>query len=373
MITCQITSKHLRYDQRIFKKIAVSLAKKGNCVSYIVCNDNGPNECVDGVHIVSIKRQNFGRLLNNLFAWKKYKKAALLINADVYQLHDPDLLPLALFLKRKGKIVIFDSHENYENISEKKWIPKIFRNLVKRRYLKIESKVLKRIDGVVTVTDFIQKRLSKINKNCIILSNFPILKNEKEHKFRNFDFCFGGNFGSYEHLNFIKCLENFNGKVKYNLVINCFDNEFEALTKTKGIQHVNLIRGPLPYEKLEEIYEKSAIGMVLLKYSINYNYKEGSFGVIKIFEMMSKGIPVICTDFTLWKEIINLYKCGIYVNPENETEIKSAISQFLNNPKLLKIYGENARRAVEEKFNWQLEEKKLYTFYDKIYKGGRKI
>lgn len=368
MITCQITSKHLRYDQRVFKKIAVSLAKRNDCTSYVLCTDDKPNEIIDNVSIVSIKTIKCGRFLRNLIIWRKFRKPALQINADIYQLHDPDLLHLALFLKKKGKKVIFDSHENYENISEKNWIPKFIRNIVKNRYLKFEAKVLGEIDGVITVTNFIERRLSKFNKNSLILSNFPLLKKEKEHVFKNIDFCFGGNFGSYEHLKFIECLDEFKGKVKYNLVINCFDSEFQTLTKARGIQNVNLIRGPIPYDKLEKIYEESAIGMVLLKYSINYNYKEGSLGVIKIFEMMSKGIPVVCTDFDIWKNIIDRYKCGIYVNPENKDEIKSAILKFLSNPKMLEIYGKNARKAIERKFNWQLEEKKLYTFYDKIYR-----
>ena len=42
-------------------------------------------------------------------------------------------------------------------------------------------------------------------------------------------------------------------------------------------------------------------------------YKKGTLGNNKIFEYMYYGLPIICTDFDLWKEIIDKYKCGIYV------------------------------------------------------------
>jgi len=45
-------------------------------------------------------------------------KKALEVDAEVYHFHDPDLLFLALKLKKKGKKVIYDVHENYPGILE---------------------------------------------------------------------------------------------------------------------------------------------------------------------------------------------------------------------------------------------------------------
>lgn len=372
MRVCQVTSKHTRYDQRIFKKVAVSLANHG-FESYILCADNKQNEFNSNVHICSISRKKenkLNRLFYNAFGWRHFKMKCLLIDADLYQIHDPDLLKLCLFLKRKGKRVIFDSHENYENIVEKKWLPKFLRKPIQKIYLNLEKKVLSIIDGVITVTPFIEKRLKQINTNTIIICNFPILVKEKRHSFSNFDICFGGNYGSYNHQLFLDVLNSFSGKVIYNLVLNCNDKEKDILSQKPAWKYVKFKRGPVPYQELEEVYEKSSIGMVIMNYSINYNWKEGSLGVIKIFEIMSKGMPVICTDFDIWKNIMSKYKCGICVNPNSFAEIKAAISFFLENPKKLIEYGSNARRAVEEKFNWFSEEKKLVDFYNSILKNS---
>jgi len=86
----------------------------------------------------------------------------------------------------------------------------------------------------------------------------------------------------------------------------------------------------------------------------------------KPFEYMAAGLPVIASDFPLWKKIIDDAGCGICVNPASPREIAEAILHLFNNPQLRKQMGENGRRAVEEKYNWERESKKLLTVYEKL-------
>jgi len=83
----------------------------------------------------------------------------------------------------------------------------------------------------------------------------------------------------------------------------------------------------------------------------------------KLFEYMSAGIPVISSNFPLWKEIVEGHQCGICVDPLKPDEIAKAIQWILDNPEKAKKMGENGRRAVEEKYNHTVEEKKLLTLY----------
>jgi hypothetical protein len=54
--------------------------------------------------------------------WQVYRKA-LKTDADIYHLHDPELMPLGLLLKLQRKKVIYDVHENLpKQISIKHWI-----------------------------------------------------------------------------------------------------------------------------------------------------------------------------------------------------------------------------------------------------------
>ena len=78
-----------------------------------------------------------------------YKKA-IQLDAMVYHLHDPELMSIALRLQKKGKKVIFDSHENYyEQIKTKQYINKFLRSIIASFYFMYETYVCRHIDGVI--------------------------------------------------------------------------------------------------------------------------------------------------------------------------------------------------------------------------------
>ena len=61
-----------------------------------------------------------------------------------------------------------------------------------------------------------------------------------------------------------------------------------------------------------------------------------------MFEYMSAGIPVICSNFPLWRDIIEKHQCGICVDPQNSSEIALAIDFLAQNPKEAKVMGKMA-------------------------------
>lgn len=60
------------------------------------------------------------------------------------------------------------------------------------------------------------------------------------------------------------------------------------------------------------------------------------------------------------------YEFGIMVNPEHVEEIADALIYLKDHPSEAERMGKNGRRAVEEVFNWEAEEKKLFALYDEI-------
>ena len=61
--------------------------------------------------------------------------------------------------------------------------------------------------------------------------------------------------------------------------------------------------------------------------------------------------------------IIEKYNCGICVNPNDTEDIANAINFLINNPKESEKMGYNGRIAIENHFNWNLEELKLIKLY----------
>jgi glycosyltransferase involved in cell wall biosynthesis len=87
---------------------------------------------------------------------------------------------------------------------------------------------------------------------------------------------------------------------------------------------------------------------------------------VKMFEYMAAGIPVIASDFPLWRSMVESTGCGILVDPRDPQSIANAISYLLTHDDEAEAMGQRGRVAVKEHFNWLLEERKLLAFYSSI-------
>ena len=72
-------------------------------------------------------------------------------------------------------------------------------------------------------------------------------------------------------------------------------------------------------------------------------------------------------DFEYNKEIINQYKCGVYVDPMDSDAIAEKIKYLLENKQIAKEMGENGRKAAETCFSWNNDESRLIALYKRLY------
>ena len=129
MKLAHLTSAHPRYDTRIYYKMCSSLAKKDYEVYLIVADGKG-NEIIQGIKIYDVGKAS-GRIKRILFTTFKVFIKAQKLNANLYHFHDPELITIGLKLKRKGKKVIYDIHEDLvKQILLKNWIPKSLRKAI---------------------------------------------------------------------------------------------------------------------------------------------------------------------------------------------------------------------------------------------------
>lgn len=113
------------------------------------------------------------------------------------------------------------------------------------------------------------------------------------------------------------------------------------------------------------ILGKAMVGLVTLHPTANYKVSLP----VKMFEYMAAGIPVIASDFQLWREIIEDCRCGILVNPRDEREIARAVDYLLSNPAIARKLGEAGRQAVLKNYNWDSENLKLEEYYASLVSG----
>lgn len=364
MKICHLTSVHPYNDIRISIKECASLFNDGYEVHLIAPNTQDKE--FKGIKVHGMHNFYKGRTKRaRKFTRDVYKKA-LEIDAEIYHFHDPELIPIGLKLKKQGKKVIYDVHEDVpRQIMSKYWIPKPFRKISSTIFEKYENRSCKRFDTIVTATPHIEKRFKKITDNVVNINNYPILEElfnpdyKKIHKKKNVTYIGGITEGRGS----VSMVNAISRTVATLTLAGKFSTEHERtkLEKLNGWQNVNYL-GFVDREQIKNVLTKSSAGLVVLEPKVNFIDSLP----IKMFEYMSAGIPVIASNFPLWKEIIENNQCGICVDPLDAKEIEAAIQRVIDNPKEASRMGRNGREAIEKYFNWEQESTKLLEVYKQI-------
>lgn len=362
MNICHFTTVHTRCDPRIFWKECISTAESANRVTLIV-SDNKKDEEKNGVVILSTKSPSKNRLLRILSIASRnriYKKAKDL-KADIYQFHDPELLHLGLKLKKRGFHVIYDVHEDVpRQILVKEWIPIFMRRIVSGLFEIYENKCAKKFDAIVVPTPHIKERFIHLNNFVWEVCNFPPVGEIKYsgHKYSNQNpGCYVGGITSTRGIRQISKATDKAGIILY--LCGKFDSkglEQEILNKHRNIKYF----GFLNRSEVFDILHNSSMGFVTLLDTPN----DAASYPIKLFEYMAAGIPVISSNFPLYKEIVEGNNCGICIDPLDIDAIYDAINKITTD----KVYADemriNGRKAIEEKYNWEGQIAKLLECYE---------
>jgi glycosyltransferase involved in cell wall biosynthesis len=365
MRICHITTVHPRFDVRIWHKQCISLAKEFKDVHLIVADGVGDDN-ISGIQIHDIGKPS-GRKERFLKTGKIALAKALSLNADIYHIHDPELLRIALKLKRHNAVVFYDSHEDLpRQILNKPYIPKLFRKHISSDIERYENMKVKRLSGVVAATPHIRDRFSKVNKNCIDINNYP----KKEDisfcdNWENREMSIGYIGGIFRTRGIFETLDAIEGtSIKLVLAGNFSPESLELECKNHPAWKNVEFLGYLERKGVNSLLEKTRLGMVILEATPSYLDSLP----VKMFEYMAAGLPVIASDFPLWRSIIEKAKCGICVDQTNPQEIREKIENLISDTVKLKQMGINGRKAVDEEYNWEVEEKKLINFYKSFEK-----
>lgn len=360
---CHVTSVHRAFDGRIFKKECKSLTSQYDV--YLIAS-NVPDQIVDGVKLVGVPLPK--SRMKRQFQLSKVYKTAVRIDAEVYHFHDPELIPIASKLKKKGKKVIFDSHEDIpSDILEKKYIPKPFRKIISTIYSSYEKSKFKEFDALISVTPSIVDRLKTYNPMTFQVTNYPIYKDVAISEKKENYVCFTGAISSTWRIDtLIKSIDEIDTKIVLaGPLSEVYKKELSSLKSWSKVDY----RGFVDSSDVDEIQKNAIAGIAILKKGNLYGGQQGTVGNTKLFEYMMNGTPVIATDVTLWKEIVEKNQCGICVDPYDESSISKAILYLQNNPDKVKEMGENGKKAIKEKYNWKEQETILLDLYDKILKN----
>lgn len=366
MKVVHLTSVHGALDTRIFHKECRSLADAGYRVTLIAPHER--DEVVESIQIkaVPIRHHRLARIIHTTI---DVLRAALRAGGDLYHFHDPELLPVGLVLRIVGRTVVYDAHEDVRtHIAGKIYLPPLLRRPTAYLVQRLEECICKNLSAVVVVTPHIRDRLQNFNRCVVLVRNFPRLDElgtgyqmDWEHRDESVAYVGGirEDRGIYEMVEAMGLLPQ-QSAVKLELARSTFPTDiYSRVMHQRGWFKVK-DRGPLDRPGIAQLLSRVRAGLVLLHPTPYFM----SSLPIKMFEYMAAGIPVIASDFPLWRELIQESGSGIVVDQFDPKAIAEAITYVLSHPKHAQAMGLCGRRAVETAYNWRHEERQLLDLYD---------
>jgi glycosyltransferase involved in cell wall biosynthesis len=363
---CHVTSVHTRTDGRIFQKECVGLAASGYPTRLIVCDGRG-HETIMGVRIVDAGFPGTSR-------WHRLFRSPILIRRvlandppRLAHIHDPELLVLVPWLRRKGIRVVYDSHENWPaQILRKHYLPLWSRRLIRRFSMWYESYFVRRVDLVIGVTEGNVLRLAKLNPRASLLRNYVLTERFAANRAvkRSPRACYVGGItverGALEMARAARMIRS--GLL---LAGSVQDDDLARRIRLESAGRARLL-GFLPSEGVAQLLTRSSIGLICLHPLKDYMDSSPN----KLFEYMAAGLAVVASNFPAWRSIIEENRCGVCVDPLDHHSIAEAVNRLLRNPAEARRMGENGRRAVRKKYSWESEAATLRAAYASLLPQG---
>ena len=324
--------------------------------------DGRGDELRDGVRIVDTGAPG-GRLARMLWGTRRVAACALALDADVYQLHDPELLPAGLRLRRAGMRVVFDAHEDVPTqLLDKPYLPAAAARLLAWLYARYERRACARLDGLLAATAHIGERLAHCNPRTAAIANFPLPEEfapEGDWEART-QVCYVGSISAIRGIReLVRACALLRTPAHLALAGSFAEAALEReVAAMPGWNRVRAL-GHLDRAGVSQVMRHAFAGLVTLLPTPSYREALP----VKMFEYMAAGIPVIASDFPRWRAIVEASGCGLCVDPRDPAAIATAIDRLAADPLLARQMGANGRRAVEQTYNWKNEGQKLLRFY----------
>jgi glycosyltransferase involved in cell wall biosynthesis len=362
-----VTTVHRWDDVRIFRKECASLAGAGHDVTLIVpvedLNVVGRREC--GVRIVPLRRAK-GRAGRMLAAPVAAFRAAVAENADLYHLHDPELMPWGWLLRRLGKRVVYDAHEDLpKQTLGKEWIPRWLRWPIGRAGRLAEVFAARAFDGIVAATESIAANFSTPRK--AVVRNFPLPAEfaggtgRPYAERRPLVAYVGGLTRDRGLITAVDAMHRLPDRLEARLVLagSFAPPSFEGVLRDRPGWRRAEHRGHLGRGEVSRLLSEARVGLVTLWPQANYLEALP----VKLFEYMMAGLPVVASDFPAWRPLVAGPGCGLLVDPADPAAVAGAIRWLLEHPAEAEAMGRRGQEAVTRQWTWHAEFRKLEALY----------
>lgn len=366
MMIIHFTTVHPRDDSRIRTKELASLARAldGQVALYV---QDGLGDEVDPEHGYPVvdtgPRIERGRTRAFVGGWRMFR-AVFKARPRIAHFHDPELLPWAVLLRFSGIKVVYDVHEDVpRQVLHNPWLSSLKRSLLPPLVSLAEWLGSRVISGIVAATPVIAGRFPA--GKTVLVRNFPMLAelaapaSVRMHD-RPREFTYVGFISEVRNIYaMIRAVTLVEPPAQLRLAGSFAAKEMEQRARAMPEWSSVRFEGWTSREGVAKILGDSRAGLVILKPVEN----EMVSLPIKLFEYMAAGIPVIASDFPLWREIVESADCGLLVDPLDLDAIAAAMQWVIDHPAEAEAMGARGRKAVQDIYNWDQEAAALVAFY----------
>ena len=368
VIVCHLSPIESRRDERAFSRQALPTLDYGLRPRIL-----GPHCCQDriqDVEFVSLPKSR-GRALRILLA-SRFLWSALKQKADIYHVHSPELIPVGLMLKLIfRKKVVYDSREDFPAMMlTKAYLPPRWRKLVSRIVASAEGLAARILDGFVTAdSGTLRPHAKKGKSRKLVFYNFPNLRYFPELQTieKKFDLVYRGGLseraGTFVLLKAVRLLKERGTPVRLLMFGYADNKQTEQMVRdsvlSMGIENLVTLQGVIPHDDMAATLCQARIAVCPLQRIPKFLNNIP----VKVFESWACGLPVIATDLPPIRPFFGAALYGALVKPGDAYGLANAVARMLKSPQLAEEYGCRARRAVAERYNSDLEIRKLLSFY----------
>jgi glycosyltransferase involved in cell wall biosynthesis len=345
--------------------------RAGYRTSLVVADGRG-EEIKDGIEVIDVGNAR-GRLGRMTVAANRVYRAAKHSDAAICHFHDPELLPFGATLRRAGKIVVYDAHEDLgEDVRTKDYLPALLRYPIARAADFVERIAGGKLSAIVGATPGIAAKFQRYGYRSAEINNFPWshelrLQDSPPMQERALEFVYVGGISVDRGLiKILKALALLEGPGLLNIAGSfSLEREQAVAEASPGWDRVRFL-GQLGREDVAHLLGATRAGLVLFQPLANNVTGRPN----KLFEYMSAALPVIASDYPGWREIVDSCGCGLLVDPQSPEAIAEAMQWILDHPAESQAMGERGRQAILTRYNWEAEAKKLIDLYEQLTGPG---
>ncbi|PRB56782.1 glycosyltransferase family 4 protein [Microbacterium sp. MYb45] len=360
-----VSSVHPSTDNRIHYRECASLVEAGYEVTLIAVKSpiEGPPS---GVTVLTVPRRR--RIARMLLSSLQAVTMAIRTRAAVVHLHDPELIPYIPVLRMLGRTVVYDAHEDLPiQVMTKSYLSPA-RAKVVSWFATGLVQIVRSANVCVAATETIAAHLP--TDRAVVVHNYPPLR-ESESSADEVDIneraqtaVYVGGIASRRGSDTVIGAFGDPGAPegwRLNLAGSLSEAHLNSLRALPGWGQVDFV-GQVGPEQARDIILSSRVGLVL--FADTEAHRDAL--PTKMFEYFAAGVPVIASDFPLWRTIVAEHECGLLVDPSSPAEVAAALAEYARKPELLSAHSRNARRLAVEQLNWQAEGKRLVDTYDRF-------